>query len=208
MIPAPHLEPIYRPLRMQWNDSELIRLLATRDESAFETVFKTYFKALHSYAFTIVKDDAAAEEMVQTIFMKLWERADNLTINSSIAAYLYRAVHNESLNYIKHIKIKTAHQLHVSYRVGQEADASKKVQVKELETKISVALNELPEQCRTIFQLSRFEELRYREIADKLQISIKTVENQMGKALKILREKLADYLPITVLLFNLFKNNP
>jgi RNA polymerase sigma-70 factor (ECF subfamily) len=77
--------------------------------------------------------------------------------------------------------------------------ASKKLMGGELEAKVQDALNELPEQCRTIFQMSRFEELKYREIADELGISVKTVENQMGKALKILREKLADFLPMIIL---------
>jgi RNA polymerase sigma-70 factor (ECF subfamily) len=81
--------------------------------------------------------------------------------------------------------------------------ASKKILSKELETKLYSALNELPEQCRTIFQMSRFEEMKYREIADKLDISIKTVENQMGKALKLLRIKLVEFLPILILLFNI-----
>ncbi|HVG40537.1 MAG TPA: RNA polymerase sigma-70 factor [Chitinophagaceae bacterium] len=205
MTQAYIFETSYKPLSMQLNDSALIGLLATRDKSAYEMVFKTYFKPLHAYAFSIVKDEAAAEEMVQNIFLKLWERAGNLTIAGSLAAYLYRAVHNESLNYHKHNKVKAAYQLQVSYKRGNEPDASVKIGLKELETKLAVAMNDLPEQCRTIFQLSRFEELRYREIADKLQISIKTVENQMGKALRLLRERLVDYLPLLILLINLYK---
>jgi RNA polymerase sigma-70 factor (ECF subfamily) len=79
--------------------------------------------------------------------------------------------------------------------------ASKKVMATELETKLHAAMNDLPEQCRTIFQMSRFDELKYREIADKLDISVKTVENQMGKALKILRARLVDFLALLILLF-------
>jgi RNA polymerase sigma-70 factor (ECF subfamily) len=151
-----------------------------------------------------LRDEIAAEEMVQNVFYKLWERTENLSITGSVRAYLYRAVHNESLNYLKHLKVRSEHQLYVSHRMSEGTEAaSKKIQLKELEEKFHYALNDLPEQCRTIFQMSRFEELRYREIADRLDISVKTVENQIGKALKILRTKLVDFLPLIILLFNL-----
>ena len=170
-------------------------LLAQRDETAFEQVFKTHFKRLHAYAFTILRDEEEAEEMVQQVFFKLWERNENLSLTGSVSAYLYRAVHNESLNYIKHQKVRSDHKLHVAYSMKNEVEhPEKKIQAGELEKKIHSALNELPEQCRTIFQMSRFDELKYREIAEKLGISVKTVENQMGKALKLLRAKLVDFL--------------
>ena len=116
-------------------------------------------------------------------------------MTGSISAYLYRAVHNESLNYIKHQQVRSSHTLHVAYNMKNEVEhRAKQVIAAELEKKIHSALNELPEQCRTIFQMSRFDEMKYREIADKLGISVKTVENQMGKALKLLRMKLVEFL--------------
>lgn len=185
----------YGNISMEFEDHHLTALLAKKDEAAFEQIFKTYFKSLHAYAYTILKNETEAEEMVQQVFFKLWERAGNLSFSGSIAAYLYRAVHNESLNYFRHRKVRSVHQMHVAYNMKQEAEQpAKKIMSKELEGKFRAALNDLPEQCRTIFQLSRFEEMKYREIADKLGISIKTVENQMGKALKILRIKLVDFL--------------
>jgi RNA polymerase sigma-70 factor (ECF subfamily) len=187
-------------LRMDDNDGKIIEALAKQDEAAFEKVFKTHFKNLHAYAFTIIKEGAAAEEVVQQVFFKLWERSDQLSISGSVAAYLYRAVYNESLNYLKHQKVRSTYQSHVSYNMKNASDsASKKISLKELEKRLGQAMNDLPEQCRTIFQLSRFEELRYREIAEHLGISVKTVENQMGKALKLLRMKLIDFLPLTIL---------
>lgn len=186
---------------MEENDKDLVALLGKRDEATFEKVFKEHFKGLHAYAFTILKDEAAAEEIVQNVFLKLWERMETLTIMGSVAAYLYKATYNESLNLLKHQKVKTAYQHHIYYQMKNQSDSAlKKLSVKELEERLLAALNDLPEQCRTIFQMSRFEELRYREIADKLDLSVKTVENQMGKALKILRMKLVDLLPISVLL--------
>jgi len=191
----------YRAQGMELENEAIGTLLAQKDEAAFEQVFKTHFKRLHAYAFTILRDEVEAEEMVQQVFFKLWERNENLSLTGSVSSYLYRAVHNESLNYIKHQKVRSNHQLHVAYSMKNEVEhPAKKIIAGELEKKIHTALNELPEQCRTIFQMSRFDELKYREIADKLGISVKTVENQMGKALKLLREKLVDFL-IFILLF-------
>jgi len=184
---------------MEDNDGYLIESLAKQDEAAFEQVFKLHFKNLHAYACSIIREEAAAEEVVQQVFFKLWERSKALSITGSVAAYLYRAVYNESLNYLKHQKIRSGYQQHLQHTMKNENDTTgKRLSLKELEERLGKALNELPEQCRTVFQLSRFEELRYREIADRLGISVKTVENQMGKALKILRTKLVDFLPFTV----------
>jgi len=195
------IEPLYRAEGMELENESIGTLLAQRDEEAFEQVFKNHFKRLHAYAFTILRDEIQAEEMVQQVFFKLWERNENLSLTGSVTSYLYRAVHNESLNYIKHQKVRSNHQLNVAYSMKNEVEhPAKKIMAGELEKKIHSALNELPEQCRTIFQMSRFDELKYREIADKLGISVKTVENQMSKALRLLRVKLVDFL-IFILLF-------
>ena len=197
-------EKEYSFFGVDFRDEQIALALSKRDEAAFEQVFKTHYKNLHAYAFTVLKDEVAAEEMVQQVFFKLWERSDRLTISGSVAAYLYRAVHNESLNYLKHLKVKSSHQLHVAYSMKNKSEQEQpKLMGKELENKFREALNELPEQCRTVFQLSRFEEMKYKEIADKLDISVKTVENHMGKALKLLRTKLVDFLPLLILLLKL-----
>jgi RNA polymerase sigma-70 factor (ECF subfamily) len=181
----------------------LIHRLQKRDEAVFEQVFKSNYKSLHAYAFSILRDEADAEEMVQSVFYKLWERSENLSISGSITAYLYRAVHNESLNYIKHLSVRSKHRMYVSHKIDDGSEeGSGRVQAKELEERIQQAMSELPEQCRTIFQMSRFEELRYREIAEKLNLSVKTVENQMGKALKLMRARLADFLILVLMIIN------
>jgi RNA polymerase sigma-70 factor, ECF subfamily len=185
---------------MDVTETNLIKLLAQKDEAAFEYIFKENFKNLQSYAFTIVSDAVLAEEAVQNVFLKLWDRTATITIQASLKAYLYRAVYNESCNFLKHQKVKdnyAQYAKHSNNNVSPDK-ASLKVGLSELEEKIKTALNDLPEQCRTIFQLSRFEELKYQEIANKLGLSIKTVEAQMGKALKIMRIKLVDYLPLIV----------
>ncbi|RYZ21719.1 MAG: RNA polymerase sigma-70 factor [Chitinophagaceae bacterium] len=188
---------------MEEHDPGLTALLGKRDEKTFEEVFKTYFKPLHAYAASLLKDRDAAEEMVQNVFLKLWERPERLDISGPVAAYLYRAVHNESLNHLKHLKVRARHQLQVSHRAEPVSEsAARRLQARELEARIGDALLELPEQCRTIFQMSRFEELRYREIADRLGLSVKTIENQMGKALRILRGRLADFLVLILFLIS------
>ncbi|MFY0254042.1 RNA polymerase sigma-70 factor [Chitinophaga sp. 30R24] len=172
----------------------------------FEQVFKTYFKGLHAYACTLLKDEVMAEEMVQNVFCKLWEKSGNININQSVSGYLYRAVYHECINYLRHQKVKATHQAYTKYQMGndpQTGNTSGKVMLRELEEKLDAALQALPEKCRTVFQLSRFEELKYQEIADRLDISIKTVENQMGKALRLLRLNLVDFLPLLLILLHL-----
>ncbi len=189
---------------MEITDKQIVNLFKERNEAAFEQVFKANFKNLQAYAATIVHDMQTAEEMVQQVFFKIWERTDNLHIEASLSAYLYKAVYNESCNYLKHLKVKRTHQQHTTYTMRNISTekASKKLLTSELEKQISVALSELPEQCRTVFQLSRFETLKYQQIADKLNISIKTVEAHMGKALKLMRIKLVDYLPFLFVIIN------
>jgi RNA polymerase sigma-70 factor (ECF subfamily) len=196
----------YKTERFVLKEEGIIASLARRDEKIFEQVFKTHVKELNAYAFTIVKDEMAAEEMVQNIFYKLWERPEKLSISGSVAAYLYRAVYNECLNYLKHLKVKKKHESHTVHQMKNQTDsASKSLVAKELQSRIHKALEQLPEQCRTIFQMSRFEELKYRDIAERLEISPKTVENQMGKALKIMRTELAEFLPFFIFLLLMLK---
>ncbi|WP_461789531.1 RNA polymerase sigma-70 factor [Pedobacter sp.] len=172
----------------------------TYNDLAFEQLFKTHYKALHAYANLLVRDVDIAEEVVQSLFLKLWEKRSLLEAHTSIKAYLYKCVYHDSLNLLKHEQVKAKYQdftLH-SMNALQEA-ASGKVEFSELQKELQLAMQLLPQQCRLIFQMSRFEELKYREIADRLRISVKTVENQMGKALKILRVKLADFLVLLML---------
>ncbi|MBL7874168.1 MAG: RNA polymerase sigma-70 factor [Cyclobacteriaceae bacterium] len=178
-------------------EKQVLETLRLGNESAFEMIFKTYYQPLCRYAYSFLQDKEEAEEVVQSSFITVWDKRNDLTIETSVKAYLYRMVRNSCLNVIKHEKVKqqhVAHELAVS-EVSHES-VSQKVHATELEAKISEAMKTLPEQCRLVFQLSRFEELKYQEIADQLQISVKTVENHMGKALKLMRIQLRDYLPL------------
>lgn len=173
-------------------------LVRTDHEVVFEEAFKSNFKALHAYSYTMLQDDAMAEEIVQTVFLKLWESRERMAIHTSLRAYLYKSVYNESLNYLKHKRVQRKYMEEAmvaqKQQQAQEADADN-----ELQKHLQRALRQLPEKCRTVFQLSRFEELKYQEIGDKLGISLKTVEAHMGKALKLLRVQLADFLPLLLI---------
>lgn len=176
------------------------------DEQAFEMVFKSHFRALHAYALAIVKDSAEAEEVVQNVFLKLWEKREHLKISTSLKAYLYKAVYHGSINHLKHEKVRMKHSEHQLYINQQEAAsesvAFRKEREEELSERFKRALDLLPEKCRMVFYLSRFEELKYQEIAHRLDISVKTVEAHMGKALKTLRTQLAEYMPVLLILLS------
>ncbi len=184
-------------------DSDLIydRELVQGNELAFEKIFKIYYKPLCHYAYSFLNDGAEAEEVVQNTFVKIWERRSTIQVQTSVKAYLYSMVRNSCLNVIKHEKVKKEFAKDHQY-VSETSRpvVEEKMISNDLESKIYEAMRALPEQCRLIFQLSRFEELKYQEIADQLEISVKTVENQMGKALKTMRLHLKEYL-VLVLLF-------
>jgi len=141
-----------------------------------------------------------AKEIVHEAFLKLWEKRDELDTSKSVKSYLYTTVYNRSLNYIRDNKKfdKTEGKTELLER-SEDWDQTNQMIAAEIEVKIAQTLDSLPEKCRQIFVMSRYEELKYREIADKLDISVKTVETQMSKALKALRKNLAEYM--TVFLF-------
>lgn len=181
------------------SDPEIVSAIRRGDEQAFEQTFRTYYPRLCNYACTMLKDEEESEEVVQTVFLTIWEKREDLEITLSLKSYLYRAVHNHCLNRFKHANVREAHKDHTLYvSSGSYDSVTEVIHASELEERIEKAVSTLPEQCQKAFRLSRFEELKYQEIADQLGISIKTVENQIGKALKILRAELADYLPVTL----------
>jgi len=182
---------------------QLMTTLQAGDITAFEMLFRTYYQPLCNYAYTFVQDRDEAEEIVQATFLSVWEKRDKLDIHTGVRPYLYAMVRNAALNILKHEKIKQQHvDLELAVADRSVESVTRTVLASELETRIHKALEKLPEQCRLVFKLSRFEELKYAEIADQLNISIKTVENQMGKALKIMREQLKDYLPLFLVFLN------
>ena len=169
------------------------------DTKAFEVLFKTYYPVLCIYAKKIVNDLDEARDIVQDVFVKIYDNRATMEINTSVKSYLYRSVHNACLN---HLKRKNTHNNHNEYLKYQTrwSDNHDTMEQAELEEKIWNIIQGLPEQCRRIFTMNRFEDLKNKEIAEKLGISIRTVETQISKALKVLREHLADFLMTFLLL--------
>lgn len=163
------------------------------DKKEFEIIFKEYYERLCRYAEMILKDADSAEEVVQNTFVRLWEKKDKFKAEISLKSYLYKAVYNSALNEVKHKQVRNKY-MEIKANETPAYDQVNEHGSGELEKQISKALEKLPEQCRVVFKMSRFQELKYKEIAEILNISVKTVENQMGKALKIMRVQLAEYL--------------
>lgn len=179
---------------MQDTERVLVERLRNKDKRAFELVFNNHYGLLRSYALRFIDEVEEAEEIVQDVFVKFWEKCESLTPDSSVKSYLYRAVHNASLNYLKHQKVRDAYRQHVIRFMEETApeDNIPESEQVEMQHRIGREIDNLPPRCAEIFRLSRFDGLKYKEIAEYLDISIKTVEVQMGKALKILRENLSD----------------
>jgi len=175
---------------------------AVADKIDFETLFKVHYSKLCAYANLFLNDPDASEDVVQEVFFKVWKNRSELVINSTIKSYLFRAVRNGCMNVIDHITVREAYKLvnEEDIKSSEEVPIDMAI-VSELEQRIRESIDHLPTERRKIFILSRFDGLKYKEIADQLNISVKTVENQMYQALRFLRENLVDYLPLILLLF-------
>lgn len=178
---------------VQETEQQIIEGIRKGDKACFQRVFENYYEKLCDYAFTILRDRDEAEDAVQTMFLKVWEKREGLMITHTVKSYLYRAIHNFCLNQLEHRDIR---QKHVEFSMHHATDIQQpEVFQTELEGNIQSAIEQLPEQCRIIFKMSRYEELKYSEIAERLGISVNTVENQVSKALRILRTQLTNILP-------------
>ena len=174
---------------------DTIKALNEGNHLAYEQLFDSWYEPLCRYAFTILRNMDDAEDVVQKTFCKLWDQRESLSIKSSINSYLYRIVHNESLNAVHQ---KTSHQEHNLNYISSmnEVDDSvvETITANDLQLAIDKALGTLPPQCKRVFEMSRMDQLSYSEIAKELNISTNTVENHVSKALKILRVELKEFL--------------
>lgn len=191
------------------NDSEILKELSNGNHHAFEYIFRKYYSDLARFSARFVRDQEIAEEITQEVFVSFWENRTKIIITTSIQSYLMTSVKNRSFNHLNS-KFSKNHSLHDDGEgdsVPNHADSTDDLLIlSELQNAIKYALSSLPEKCGIIFNLSRNEGLLYKEIAEKLDISPKTVENQMGIALKKIREflekqKLLLLTLISVLLF-------
>jgi RNA polymerase sigma-70 factor (ECF subfamily) len=174
-------------------DSDTVERIRKGDKGQFEKLFRTSYVSLVRYAASLVKDQDTAEEIIQDLFVRIWQDREKLKIESSLNGYLFRSAHNRCLHHIAHIRVVERHASEVA-AMGEDTTESPadRLQYRELQERIAGIIEKLPERCGQIFCLNRFEGLTYSEIAQKLSVSIKTVEANMGKALKEFRKELAE----------------
>ena len=175
------------------SETEIIRRIRQGDKGQFESLFRSSYVSLVRYAKTIIKDHDTAEEIVQDLFVRLWQDRQKLKIESSLNGYLFRAVHNRCLHWLDHSRVVEKHAREMSEREAEKtASPVEIIQYNELQLKIAKVIERLPERCGRIFCMNRFEGFKYTEIAEKLSVSVKTVEANMGRALKEFRKALKE----------------
>jgi RNA polymerase sigma-70 factor (ECF subfamily) len=172
------------------------------DEQAFELLFRKYYLRLCGFANKFLNDPEESREIVQELFMKIWERREDIDPEDSLKSYLFKIAQNQSLNRLRKKKVESKYVeiYKLVYIDHNEFSSHESLLAKELEDNITIAINTIPPKCKRVFELSRMEGLKYAEIAKLLNIPVKTVEAQMSKALYILRLELKDYLQIMILI--------
>ncbi len=185
---------------MEENQAKLIEGLKKGDKKVFHEIFDTYYEPLCRYCMLRIPSQEDAEEIVQDIFVKLWAKRHELGINLSLRAYLYRSALNKIINYGDHRKIRQIHQEHVLLHNNSANDAANPLLEHEIQVLAAQAVDAMPEKRREVYLLSRQQGLKYNEIAEKLGVSVKTVEAHLSKALEQLRLHLKDYLPMLLML--------
>ena len=183
------------------HEKDLIFRLKQGDQTAFELLFHFYYPGLVVYATQFTTDRMEAEEIVQDFFVRLWQRHQQLIPTDSLKSYLFLSVKNGCLNYLKHKKVEEKYIRQMAELSNQHLAYDPDLYIaSELQEKVKNAIDLLPEKCREIFIMSRIQGLKNDEIATNLNISKRTVETQISKALKVLRLELKDYVGLMILL--------
>jgi len=178
---------------MENTDKEIILLLKSNGEKAMEEIYSRYYNYLCHATYKILNDSVATEDIVQDVLMEIWKKKETINITISLKAYLRRASINKALNYLRGKKIKFEDDDSYKETFIDSDDSLEKLEYNELSDVINNTIEALPEKCRRVFSMSRFESMSYQEIATALEISIKTVENQISKALRILRASVKNH---------------
>lgn len=186
---------------------ELFELIKLGDQKALELLFAIYFPRLNDFACKVVRDDVISQDIVQEVFVKIWEkRAEIEPIN--LEAFLFRLVRNRCIDYIKHLKVinNRMQEIQISskyeelYRIDFVGDEPYVLIEQELKQKIEKTIESLPERCREVFILSRMNGLKNKEIAEKLDINIKNVERHLSRAMQSFRENFTEELPLAIVI--------
>jgi RNA polymerase sigma-70 factor (ECF subfamily) len=168
-----------------------------KKEATVEALFRDHFEALSLLSMKYIGDINSSKDIVHEVFMSFWQKFDGLPEDTKYKSYLFTAVRNKSFNYLRDKKLHLdIHDSEMQISSGNEAS----LETEELAREIDYALNLLPDRCRQVFELSRYEGLKYNQIAERLEISVKTVEAQMSKALRLMRDHLKDFLVLLIIL--------
>ena len=197
--PTPNSQPRLERADRDRRELELLKRARTGDEQAFETLFDAYVEPLCAFAYTYVQSQDVAQEVVQDLFCRLWERRHSLELPRSVHAYLYTATRNRAINYLRDRRVESAFleraQVDSARGAGTVAPRpDEEIQAGELAAALDRAVSEMPLRCREVFTLIRDQHLTYAETAALLGISTKTVEIHMGRALAFLRERLQRWI--------------
>ena len=196
------------------NQQFILDELQKGNERAFDTIFKLYYKSLCQFSYSFIKDQDTAENLVQEVFAKLWEKRDSITNVDNLLSYLMGMVRNQSIDFLRKEKtnLKTYNKLRLE---KSENTTEEQILKNEFEEKLLKSIMNLPERCRTAIEMSRFDGFSNKEIAQKMEISVKGVEALIGRSLKLLRSELQEFLPsfsekpkkrVGPVLFSLFLN--
>ena len=191
---------------MELEEKLLFAKIKDGNEEAFNKVFDLYYSSLCFFVNNLIHDFDLSRSLVQQVFVDLWIKREQLNIEFSTKSFLFQSAKNKALDYIRHQKVESKF-LSINQQHNVDLPFHDQLEEAELNDKINTAIQELPPKCREIFILCRFEELKYAEIANHLNISVKTVEMQMSIALKKLRKKLTDTQAINLTIFILSKKN-
>lgn len=164
------------------------------DIAEFEKLFNRFYEPLCRQAFSVVHDMDAAEDIVQEFFYSFWKNRQQLSIRLALSAYMFRSVRNNALHYLKHRAVEQQYEGEMKNMATTTVlPETSLMQDDELNQLVEKALHEMPPRCSEVFKMSRFEGKKYREIAETMKISVKTVEADMGKALQFFRKQLSEY---------------
>jgi len=185
---------------------ELFDQAKAGDQKAFGLLFSIYFARLNDFAKNVVKDDVISQDIVQEVFVKVWENESKIE-SINLEAYLFRLVRNRCIDYIKHLKVvnNQMQEIQISskyeelYRIDFIGDEPYVLIEQELKSKIEKTIQSLPERCREVFILSRMDGLKNKEIAEKLDINIKNVERHLSRALQSFRKNFPEELPVALI---------
>jgi RNA polymerase sigma-70 factor, ECF subfamily len=186
---------------MSHREKELITGLQLGNKSTFDFLFKSYYSGLCSYAYTYLKSADISEEIVQEVFVRLWEKHQKILIHTSIRAYLYQSVFNGCMNYIKsmqssgfkHVDLEDVSIRNELLSMDVADSEFSRIYSEDVERDLETAISDLPDQCREIFRMCRSDNLSYKEISNLLQVSKSTVKTQMSRAMNRILKQMEKY---------------